>query len=425
MSPMEIWCNEAQERYVLAISASELNVFDEICQRERCPYADVGQLTDDRQLIVEDTTQNEFAVDLDLSVLFGEPPLMHRKFNSVRRLATQSLDSSNTLADAIERVLEFPTVASKKFLITIGDRSISGFVVRDQMVGPFQVPVADAAITASDFESFRGECMAIGERSPVAVVNPAASARLAIAEALTNLMSVRCRDPRDVVLSANWMAAIGKDSQDQALYEAVTAATDLCIALGIAIPVGKDSLSMSTEWTSDGVQKSVVSPVTLIASAFAPVPDVREALTPQIQSIHSSLVLVELNDNARLGCSSYAQVFGGLGQEVPDVDDAEQLKNLFNFAMQVHDQKLALSMHDRSDGGVITTILEMAFAGQVGLEIVAGTDPTSLLFNEEPGLVFEVLPHQTDMFSTLCETKNLHHRIIAEVTPNQEIRDWN
>ena len=421
MSPMELWCNEAQERYVLAIPEDRIDDFDAICRRERCTYADVGNLTDDNRLLVTDTEQASRPVDLDLNVLFGQPPQLSRTFSSVSRKAGKVTVSDIELADAIERVLAYPTVASKNFLITIGDRSISGYVVRDQLVGPYQVPVADAAITAASFEGYEGECMAMGERSPLAVVNPAASARMAIAEALTNLASVRSKGLEHVVLSANWMAAAGRGAEDQALHEAVSAASELCVELGIAIPVGKDSLSMSTQWTENGEAHSVQAPVTLIASAFAPVPDVRVALTPQLQSVQSSLVLVELSESTRLGASVVAQVFGQLGDAVPDIEDAEKLSSLFELAMYVQDQCLALSMHDRSDGGLFATLVEMSFAGQIGLDIRIDENPVEQLFNEELGLVFEVLPQQLKVIKRFCSERELVCRTVGTTVPNTDI----
>ena len=319
-------------------------------------------------------------------------------------------------------MLRFPAVASKKFLITIGDRSITGYVARDQMVGPYQVPVADAAVTIAGFETFAGEAMAMGERSPVATLNPAASARLAIAEALTNLSSVHYSSIDRVVLSANWMAANGVEGEDEALHDAVTAATTLCRSLGIAIPVGKDSLSMRTQWTDDEVSRKVVSPVSLIASAFVPVPDVRRALTPRLVNANSVLVLLELTSDRRLGGSALAQVYSQLGADTPDVDEASKLKKFLEVLQRVQEEQWALSMHDRADGGLLATVLEMAFAGRLGVDLHVRDSWPKELFAEEIGVVLEVPPSDVDALMDFVCTAELECTKVGRVCASSEFR---
>ena len=385
MSPMEIWCNEAQERYVLAVGADDMAVFEAICARERCPYAVVGRATAQPRLLVSDSGGKEAPVDMPLSTLFGKPPRMHRDFSPAERLASPFDHGGLDLAEAINRVLRLPAVASKKFLVTIGDRSITGLVARDQMVGPYQVPVADVAVTLADYDGYAGEAMAMGERPPVAVANPAAAARLAVAEALTNLAAAPVVSLARTVLSANWMAAAGHPGEDQALYEAVRAVgEELCPALGIAIPVGKDSLSMRTGW--DG--NTVVSPVTLNVSAFAPVVDARRTLDAFMGPGTEGLYLAEpAFARDRLGASALDQCFGALGDVPPDVDDAAGLKALLEFAAALHERGWPTCYHDRSDGGLLVTLLEMAFATRSGLGIVAEEDALAGLFSEEIGFV--------------------------------------
>ena len=393
MSPMEIWCNEAQERYVMAVAPEDLPRFERICVRERCPYAVVGEARSDARIHVTDRLAGASPVDLPLATLFGKPPKMRRAFARSSRPATPlGLDGTDapSLEDALARVLRFPAVASKKFLITIGDRSITGLVARDQMVGPYQVPVADVAVTLADYDGLSGEAMAMGERSPAAVVDPAAAARMAVAEALQNLVAAPIEGLSRVVLSANWMAAAGVENEDQALYDAVAAVgLDLCPALGIAIPVGKDSLSMSTRWRNEDADRVVVSPVSLIVSAFAPVTDARRTLTPVLKAENTVLALLELpGGHARLGGSVFAQCYGQLGDDVPDVDDPQAFKALLEFVLAAGAAGRFSAYHDRSDGGLIVTLLEMAFAARVGLDLEEAALPA--LFAEEPGIVVEV-----------------------------------
>ncbi len=389
MSPMELWCNEAQERYVIALRPDGLSWFEQVCVRERCPFAVVGETNQTRDLNVADLHSNADAVALPMDGLLGKPPRMHRTYEVTPRVHSSALGLSVDINEVVDRVLRFPAVASKKFLITIGDRSITGLVVQEQMVGPYQVPVSDAAITSAGFQSDVGEVMTIGERSPIAVLNPAASTRIAVAEALTNMVGVKIQALESVVLSANWMAAAGFENEDQALREAVSAVGDeFCPALGISIPVGKDSLSMSTHW--DG--NSVTSPLSLIISAFARVPDIHAFATPALSQIGSTLLLISLSTHQRLGGSVATQVFGELAGAPPDVDDPQRLKALFELGQRHLDDGRVRSMHDRSDGGLFTTVLEQAIAGRIGVELRCDDDWFEFLFNEEIGIVIETDP---------------------------------
>ena len=418
MSPMEIWCNEAQERYVLAVAREEMAAFAAICARERCPYAVVGEATAEPRLLVSDPRGVETPVDMPLSTLFGKPPRMRRQFHPTGRPAAPFEHAGIDLAEAIERVLRLPAVASKKFLVTIGDRSITGLVARDQMVGPYQVPVADVAVTLADYDGYAGEAMAMGERSPVAVTSPAAAARLSVAEALTNLAAAPIVGLRRTVLSANWMAAAGHPGEDQALYEAVHAVgEELCPALGIAIPVGKDSLSMRTGW--DG--NTVVSPVTLNVSAFAPVADARRTLDPFMGSATQGLYLAEpAFAQRRLGASALAQCFGVLGDAPPDVDDAAGLKALLEFATALHERGWPTCYHDRSDGGLFVTLLEMAFATRSGLDVVAEEDALAGLFSEEIGFVVGLREEHAEAAAALAVRFGVRWTRVA--TPRRDER---
>ncbi len=387
LSPMELWCNEAQERYVIALRPAGLRWFEEVCRRERCPFAVVGHTDSSGNLLVTDLHSNEAAVALSMDALFGSPPRMHRSYETKSMSAQSFAGHPADIDDVVDRVLRFPAVASKKFLVTIGDRSITGLVVQEQMVGPHQVPVADAAITAAGYDSDAGEVMTMGERSPIAVLDPVASARMAIAEAITNMAGVKIRALETVALSANWMAAAGVANEDQALYEAVRAVgEEFCPALGIAIPVGKDSLSMTTHWDDH----SVSSPLTLIISAFGNVPDVHAFVTPALQRTDSSLLLLELSSNRRLGGSAYTQTYSQLDGIPPDVDDPQKLKALFELVQRHLEHGDILSVHDRSDGGLFTTVLEQALAGRIGVELECDEAWLPFLFNEEIGIVLEV-----------------------------------
>jgi len=372
MSPKEIWSNESQERYVPAIAPESLPLFTAMCERERCLFAAVGVATEERQLKLVDPEQNNAPVDMPMDVLLGKPPKMTRDVHHVHN-AFPAIDLTGLdLADVARRVLLLPTVADKSFLITIGDRSVGGTTVRDQMVGPWQVPVADCAVTAMSFEGYLGEAMAMGERTPLAVINAAASGRMAVGEAVTNIAAAPIKDISDIKLSANWMAACGQPGQDAALFDTVKAVgMELCPALGISIPVGKDSLSMRTTWNDDG-SKAVTSPVSLIVSSFAPVYDIRRSLTPQIQSDAGDTVLILLDlgrGKNRLGASALSQVTQQLGNDAPDVDSAEDLKAFFTAIQQLNGDGKLLAYHDRSDGGLFATLCEMAFAGRSGLSV--------------------------------------------------------
>jgi len=402
MSPMAIWCNEAQERYVLAIDPARLPAFIALCERESCPCAVVGEATQNADLTLTDAHFGNQPIDLPLSVLLGKPPRMHR---AVARRAPDPVAGAREddalravdLEEAAARLLRLPTIADKTFLITIGDRSVGGLTVRDQMVGPWQVPVADCAITATGYSGWTGEAMALGERTPAALIDAAAAARLAVGEALTNLAAAAIRDTADVVLSANWMAAAGHPGEDAALFDAVRAVgMTLCPALDITIPVGKDSLSMKTMWQDGTDTASVTAPVSLIVSAFATVEDVRRHLTPQLRldAGPSALLLIDLGaGRQRLGGSCLAQVFGQLGGAVPDVDEPAHLRAFVHVIHDLAVQNRLLAYHDRSDGGLFVTLVEMAFAGGCGLDVdlgALGGDPVGALFAEELGAVIQV-----------------------------------
>ncbi len=397
MSPLAIWCNESQERYVLAIQPEDLARFEALCQRERCPYAVVGEATSEKHLRVNDKHFDAKPVDLPMSVLFGKPPKMHRSAERYQA-ATQSFGTAELdINEAAERVLKHPAVASKNFLITIGDRSVTGMVARDQMVGPWQVPVADCAVTTVSYDSHLGEAMSIGERTPVALLDAPASGRLAIAEAITNIAATRIDKLSDIKLSANWMCAAGHKGEDEKLYRTVEAVgMELCPALGITIPVGKDSMSMRTAWQDDGKDKAVTAPLSLLISAFSPVLDVRQTVTPQLRLDQgaSDLILVDLgNGKNRMGGSILAQVYNQMGEESPDLDSAEQLKGFFNAVQASLAEGQLLAYHDRSDGGLFATLVEMAFAGHCGLDADLsglGDDALAALFSEEPGAVLQV-----------------------------------
>ena len=371
LAPKEIWCNESQERYVLAIAPESLETFKAFCERERCPFAVIGVATEERQLVLADEGQQS-PVDMPMNVLLGKPPKMHRDVKTVARTPAPLELTGVNLQKAVIDVLSHPTVASKRFLITIGDRTVGGLSHRDQMVGPWQVPVADCAVTLADFKGFAGEAMSMGERTPLAALDAAASGRMAVAEAITNLLAAPIELPR-VKLSANWMAACGEPGEDAALYETVKAVgMELCPALGISIPVGKDSLSMRTQWKDGGETKKVTSPVSLIVSAFATLADVRGTLTPQLNSTleDTTLVLVDLGKGRhRMGGSVLAQALGQGGGEVPDLDDPQDLINLVNAVNTLRANGQVLAYHDRSDGGLLAAAAEMAFAGHVGVAL--------------------------------------------------------
>ncbi|WP_426150207.1 phosphoribosylformylglycinamidine synthase [Pseudomonas sp. DC3000-4b1] len=423
MAPHEIWSNESQERYVLAVAAEDFPRFQAICERERCPFAVVGEATAEPHLTVTDSHFGNSPVDMPLEVLLGKPPRMHR---SVAREAEQGDDFDPArldLADAITRVLRHPAVASKSFLITIGDRTITGLVARDQMVGPWQVPVADCAVTATSFDVYTGEAMAMGERTPLALLDAPASGRMAIGETLTNLAASAIGQLSDIKLSANWMAAAGHPGEDARLYDTVKAVgMELCPALGITIPVGKDSMSMQTRWHEEGQDKAVTSPMSLIVSGFAPVTDIRKTLTPQLRldKGETDLILIDLGRGKnRMGASILAQVHGQLGQVAPDVDDAEDLKAFFAVIQGLNADGHLLAYHDRSDGGLLVTALEMAFAGHCGLDLRLDTlahgreDAAAVLFNEELGAVIQVRHDATPAILTQFSAAGLEDCVVV------------
>jgi phosphoribosylformylglycinamidine synthase len=402
MSPLEIWCNEAQERYVLAIAHQDLPAFEAICKRERCPYAVVGESTEEEKISLSDSEFGNQPIDLPMSVLFGKPPKMHRDAQQRAGSSTKLSVANININEVVTRVLRHPTVASKNFLITIGDRSITGMVARDQLVGPWQVPVADCAVTTVTVDSDAGEAMAMGERTPLALLNAPASGRMAIAEALTNIAAARIGQLGDVKLSANWMCAAGHPGEDEKLYRTVRAAgMELCPALGIAIPVGKDSMSMRTEWQADGETRAVTSPLSVVISAFAPVLDVRKTVTPQLREDCGDSVLLFVDLGAgrnRLGGSVLAQVYGEMGSSVPDLDDPALLKGFFSALQFCTDRGEILAYHDRSDGGLFTTLVEMSFAGHVGIDVELPESSSLLetLFSEELGAVIQVSVQNID-----------------------------
>ena len=457
LSPKEIWSNESQERYVLAIAPESLDLFKSFCDRERCPFAVVGVATEERQLVLSDElTADESLkqpVNMPMNVLLGKPPKMHRDVTSVQRNITPIDLTGVSLQESILSVLSHPTVASKRFLITIGDRTVGGLTHRDQMVGPWQVPVADCAVTLADYQGFQGEAMSMGERTPLASVNAAASGRMAVAEAITNLLAAPIELDR-VKLSANWMAACGESGEDAALYETVKAVgLELCPALGISIPVGKDSLSMKTQWTSDGVAHKVTSPVSLIVSAFASLQDVRGTLTPQLNAsiTDTSLILIDLGQgHSRMGGSILGQVLNQSGDQVPDLDAPENLVNLVKVINLLRSQGKILAYHDRSDGGLLSTVAEMCFAGQVGValnldmlvtegdgisdsraeygdaknwaqQISARREELTLkaLFNEELGVVIQIATQdRTEVMQALREHNlSKHSHVVGKTRP--------
>lgn len=409
MSPMAIWSNEAQERYVLAINPKDEALFDEICQRERCPYAVLGVATDIRHLTVNDDLLPEQPVDLPMQVLLGGTPKMKREFThknpNLKPLDLSAIDLKESVTD----VLRHPTVASKSFLISIGDRSITGMITQEQYVGRYQIPIADAAVTSTTITADTGEAMAMGERTPVALINPKASARLAVAETITNLASARIAKISDITLSANWMAACGEDSEDAALFDAVRAVgEELCPALGICIPVGKDSLSMRTTWKEGKENKQVVSPMSLVITGFAPVTNIHKTITPELTNQNSILYRLDLSGGQyRLGGSILAQTLSQLGDDCPDVDNADDLIAFFNLIQNANEQDLICAYHDVSDGGLIATVAEMQFSARVAIDLVLVKDKLiEQLFSEEIGAVVQVLPEKQAEFLALAKTLN-------------------
>ena len=402
MSPLQIWCNESQERYVLSILPEDLDKFRAICERERCPFAVVGTATDDGRLQVRDELFGNSPVDLPLNVLLGKPPKTTRTDETQKQPAQAFSTAQYDLKESAYRVLRLPAVAAKNFLITIGDRTVGGMTHRDQMVGAWQTPVADCAVTLMGFNTHRGEAMSMGEKPALALFDAPASGRMCVGEALTNIASTHIGALGNIKLSANWMAACGVKGEDEKLYRTVDAVSQLCQSLGVSIPVGKDSLSMKTVWQENGAQKSVVSPLSLIISAFAPVQDVRKTVTPDIKPVADSvLLLVDLGfGKARMGGSALSQVWNDLGGESPDID-ADTLKVFYDIMQQLVAEEKLLAYHDRSDGGLFATLAEMALAGRTGLNIDLEEDfamerlvenrcDQDILFNEELGAVIQI-----------------------------------
>jgi phosphoribosylformylglycinamidine synthase len=428
MSPMQIWSNESQERYVLGIDKSRLDEFEKICERERCLFALVGEAREDHQLVVEDPLFNNRPVDMPLDVLLGKPPRMHRNVTRKQRELSRLVPRASGLAEAAYRVLRHPTVADKTFLVAIGDRTVGGYSARDQMVGPWQVPVADCAVTTLGYSTYQGEAMAIGERTPLALIDGPASGRMAVGEAITNIAAASIADIGNIKLSANWMCAAGHPGEDAMLFDTVRAVgMELCPALGVAIPVGKDSMSMKTTWRDpqSGEDKAVTAPMSLVVSAFAPVTDARATLTPQLRmgQGETELVLIDLGAGRnRLGGSVLAQVYSQLGDAAPDLDDAGKLKSFFAAIQKLNAGGKILAYHDRSDGGLFAALCEMAFAGRAGVTIYLDNlafDPIQLdvdgherqtdilagnlddrilgaLFNEELGAVIQIRKQDRD-----------------------------
>ncbi|MGB8855997.1 MAG: phosphoribosylformylglycinamidine synthase, partial [Burkholderiales bacterium] len=449
MSPMQIWSNESQERYVLAIDKKNINIFKDLCERERCPFALVGVATAEHQLKVEDTHFNNAPVDMPLDVLLGKPPKMLRKVKHLEKLLPAFDVHELELKDAAYRVLRLPAVADKTFLISIGDRSVGGMTARDQMVGPWQVPVADVAVTTMAYDTYRGEAMAMGERTPIALISGPASGRMAVGEALTNIAAAQIEKIGDIKLSANWMAAAGVAGEDAVLFDTVKAVgMELCPALGISIPVGKDSLSMKTMWQDGAENKSVTAPLSLIISAFAPVQDVRKTLTPQLRTDagDTDLLLIDLGRGRnRLGGSALAQVYNQTGNAAPDVDEAQKLKDFFAAIQLLNRDGLLLAYHDRSDGGLFATVCEMMFAARSGISInldalcydgmLADVDENEIqpdllkgrfndrifgaLFNEELGAVLQIRRSERKRVMAALREMGLSGETSVIGTPNE------
>lgn len=416
LAPKEIWCNESQERYVMAVRADALPLFQAMCERERCPFAIVGVATDAKQLVLEDPASDDKPIDMPMEVLLGKPPRMHRDVTRVARNAAPLKLDDVALEKVAFDVLRHPTVASKRFLITIGDRTVGGLDHRDQMVGPWQVPVADCAVTLADYAGFTGEAMSMGERTPIASLDAPAAGRLAVGEALTNLLAAPIELPR-VKLSCNWMAACGEPGEDAALYDTVKAVgMELCPALGISVPVGKDSLSMRTRWKDGGADKQVTAPVSLIVSAFASIADVRPTLTPELKGGDTTLVLVDLGQGKRrMGGSMLAQVLNQFGDRVPDVDDPALLRSLVSAVNELRSQGRILAYHDRSDGGLWATVCEMAFAGHRGVDL-----NVDLLVTEGDGIA-DSRAEYGDSKNWAAQVSARRHELTLQALFNEEL----
>ena len=433
LSPLQIWCNESQERYVLSILEKDLETFRAICERERCPFAVVGTATDDGHLKVHDDLFSNNPVDLPLNVLLGKPPKTTRTDKTVTPSEKPFNAGDIDITEAAYRVLRLPTVAAKNFLITIGDRSVGGMTHRDQMVGKYQTPVADCAVTMMGFNTYRGEAMSMGEKPTVALFDAPASGRMCVGEAITNIAAVNIGDIGNIKLSANWMAACGNEGEDEKLYRTVEAVSKACQALDLSIPVGKDSLSMKTVWQDGEEKKSVVSPLSLIISAFAPVEDVRKTVTPELKNVEDSvLLLVDLgNGKARMGGSAFGQVYNNMTGDAPDLDDTGRLKAFYNVIQQLVAEDKLLAYHDRSDGGLFAALVEMAFAARCGLNV----DLTSLvanqadvneasiraLFNEELGAVIQIAKQDVAAVEALFKEADLALHAVATIGTDEKI----
>lgn len=422
MSPMQIWSNEAQERYVIAINPADVDGFKLICERERCPYAVVGEATGEPHLLVTDSLLGSNVVDVAMDVMFGKPPKMELEFQT-RTTDLKDFDPSGVeLEEAINKVLQHPSVADKGFLINIGDRTVGGMTARDQFVGPWQVPVSDVAVSHNSFSGYAGEAMAMGERSPVAVVDAAASGRLAVGEAITNILSADIQNLSDIKLSANWMVAVDADDQAQALFETVKAVgEEFCPALNLTIPVGKDSTSMRAHWEDQGQEKSVVSPLSLVITGYAPVKDVRKTVTPQLtRDQDTALILLPVSEQLNLGGSILSQVFNKSYSTVPDVEPAD-LAYLFRVITSLKESGKVIAYHDRSDGGLFTTLCEMAFAGNIGLDIdlhLSREEALTELFNESLGVVIQV--RESDVEEVLSSFSEA--RVVARPNSDMNIK---
>lgn len=433
LNPLQIWCNESQERYVLSILEKDLDTFRAICERERCPFAVVGTATDDGHLKVRDDLFSNNPVDLPLNVLLGKPPKTTRTDKTVTPSKKPFNAGDIDITEAAYRVLRLPTVAAKNFLITIGDRSVGGMTHRDQMVGKYQTPVADCAVTMMGFNTYRGEAMSMGEKPTVALFDAPASGRMCVGEAITNIAAVNIGDIGNIKLSANWMAACGNEGEDEKLYRTVEAVSKACQALDLSIPVGKDSLSMKTVWQDNGEQKSVVSPLSLIISAFAPVEDVRKTVTPELKNVEDSVLLfIDLGfGKARMGGSAFGQVYNNMSGDAPDLDDTGRLKDFYGVIQQLVAEDKLLAYHDRSDGGLFATLAEMAFAGRCGLNV----DLTSLvvnqadvneasirvLFNEELGAVIQIAKQDVAAVEALFKEADLALHTVAAISTDEKI----
>ena len=428
MSPLEIWCNESQERYVMSVAPEDLDTFTAICERERAPYSVVGVATEERHLSMSDEHFGDKPIDLPLEVLLGKAPKMSRNVVSAKAESPAVDQSKIEIKDAVRRILRLPTVAEKTFLITIGDRSVTGLVNRDQMVGPWQVPVADCAVTAASYDSYTGEAMSLGERTPLALLDFGASARMAVAESIMNIAGTDIGSFKRIKLSANWMSAAGHPGEDAGLYEAVKAiGEELCPELDLTIPVGKDSMSMKTAWQDQGVDKSVTSPMSLVITAFGAVQDIRNTVTPELRTDKgdTELLLIDLSaGNNRLGGSCLAQVYSVLGDSAPDLQDSSLLRGFFEVIQPLVASRDVIAYHDRSDGGLFTTLVEMAFAGNTGLNIdLADVDGTDIgrLFNEELGGVIQVSCAQSEAIIAKFNAAGVACHVIGSLTADDTI----